>query len=146
MASKKGMPSPMLSFRRFLLPNPPRPYLLPLQSIIQPATIFTPQSVSARFKSNPSKDRHPFQDWAGTSPRDHTVNRVKEGDTTDPEVKGAADSRQEREESGGIANNTKSQATTERDQRQNNRRAKEDHPAAPEPVIGMNDERGEKGH
>jgi hypothetical protein len=35
-----------------------------------------------------------------------------------------------------------SQATSRKDERNNNKRAKEDHPEAPEPVIGMNEERG----
>lgn len=142
MASKKGVPSPTLSLRRYLVPSPPRPYVLPLRSIVQPASLITPQSVRARFQSSSGKNP-PFQEWTGTSQRDHAVNRAKEGDTTDPEVQGAAFSREERKESEGIADSTKSQATTQRDHRQNNPRAKKDHPKAPEPVIGMNDERGE---
>ena len=35
-----------------------------------------------------------------------------------------------------------SQAISRKDERDNNKRAKEDHPEAPEPVIGMNEERG----
>ena len=38
-----------------------------------------------------------------------------------------------------------SQATTQKDHGNNNQRAKEDHPEAPGPVIGMNDERGGVG-
>lgn len=41
---------------------------------------------------------------------------------------------------------TKSQATSQRDVGNNNERAKKDNPEAPEPVIGMNDEKGGKGH
>ena len=41
---------------------------------------------------------------------------------------------------------TSSQATSQRDVRDNNKRAKEEHPEAPEPVIGMNEERGRKGY
>lgn len=36
-----------------------------------------------------------------------------------------------------------SSATTERDLGRNAKRAKEEHPKSPEPIIGMNDERGE---
>lgn len=43
----------------------------------------------------------------------------------------------------GIADNTKSQGMTERGGRKQARKAKEEHPAAPEPIIGMNDERAE---
>ena len=39
-----------------------------------------------------------------------------------------------------------SQATSRRDERQNNKRAEEEHPEAPKPIIGMNEERGTKGH
>ncbi|KEF57487.1 uncharacterized protein A1O9_05404, partial [Exophiala aquamarina CBS 119918] len=35
-----------------------------------------------------------------------------------------------------------SQAISRQDEGDNNKRAKEDHPKAPDPVIGMNDERG----
>lgn len=43
----------------------------------------------------------------------------------------------------GVADNTKSQATTERGGRKQERKAKEEHPAAPKPIIGMNDERAQ---
>ncbi|KAI9697747.1 MAG: hypothetical protein M1836_004423 [Candelina mexicana] len=39
-----------------------------------------------------------------------------------------------------------SSATSERDPKNDNERAQKDHPEAPGPVIGMNDERGPKGH
>jgi hypothetical protein len=35
-----------------------------------------------------------------------------------------------------------SQAISRRDESQGNKKAKQDHPEAPEPVIGMNEERG----
>ena len=41
---------------------------------------------------------------------------------------------------------TQSQATSQKDSRNNNERAEKDHPEAPRPVIGMNEERGSKGH
>lgn len=37
-------------------------------------------------------------------------------------------------------------ATEQRDSRDNTQRAKKDHPEAPDVVIGMQDERGKKGH
>ncbi|KAK8209236.1 hypothetical protein IWZ01DRAFT_483169 [Phyllosticta capitalensis] len=37
-------------------------------------------------------------------------------------------------------------ATARRDETQSTRRAKEEHPEAPDVVIGMQDERGQKGH
>ena len=39
----------------------------------------------------------------------------------------------------------KSSATSEKDTGNNNERAQKDHPEAPGPVIGMNDERGGVG-
>ncbi|KAI9830134.1 MAG: hypothetical protein M1819_005811 [Sarea resinae] len=39
-----------------------------------------------------------------------------------------------------------SQAVSEKDTGNHNARAKKDNPKAPTPVIGMNDERGGKGH
>jgi hypothetical protein len=81
--------------------------------------------------------------WSGASTEDHTINKAKKGDTTDPQAEAAAFGQQEREENRGIADRTKSQATTERDLGRNNKRAKEDHPKAPEPIIGMNDEKGQ---
>lgn len=130
---------------RLLTPNPPRPYLLSIQSILQPATIPTPTSVRVRFKGddvNPRVKNHPVQEWKGSSSEDHAVNRTKRKDTTDPETENSAKGQAEREEYDGIAEKSKSQATTQRDLGQHNKRAKEEHPAAPEPVIGMNDEKG----
>lgn len=37
-------------------------------------------------------------------------------------------------------------AVSGRDEKNMNEKAKKDHPEAPGPVIGMNDERGGKGH
>ncbi|KAI9724674.1 MAG: hypothetical protein M1828_003543 [Chrysothrix sp. TS-e1954] len=39
-----------------------------------------------------------------------------------------------------------SQATSQKDVRNNNERAEKEHPEAPRPVIGMNEERGTKGY
>lgn len=41
---------------------------------------------------------------------------------------------------------SQSQATSERDTGDHNKRAEQDNKEAPKPVIGMNDERGGKGH
>lgn len=69
--------------------------------------------------------------------------RAKEKDETEPETASSAYSIREREENMGIADEAKSQATTEREGRKFERKAKEEHPNAPEPVIGMNDERAQ---
>jgi len=39
-----------------------------------------------------------------------------------------------------------SQAISRKDENDSNKRAAKEHPEAPEPVIGMNEERGSKGH
>lgn len=149
--------------RRALIPNPPRPYLFPLRSIIQPAAFPTPYSVRAQFSSDsqhfesqssteprssrdPKVKGHKVQEWRGSSTEDHATNRAAKNDITDPEVEGVAKGQKEREESAGIADATKSSATTQRDLGQNKKKAKEEHPKAPEPVIGMNDERGSVSH
>lgn len=146
--------------RRSLIPNPPRPHLFPIQSILQPASFPTPHSVRAQFQpenntysqqqhsqyhptSSPKTKKEPkFQDWKGSSTKDHAINRVSRNDITDPEVEGAASGREEHQKNAGIADATKSGATTERDLGQSSKQAKKEHPKAPEPIIGMSDERG----
>lgn len=71
------------------------------------------------------------------------MSRARKHDETDPEAASSASGIREREENRNIADDTKSQATTERDGLKFERKAKKEHPNAPEPVIGMNDERAE---
>lgn len=71
------------------------------------------------------------------------MNRVRKHDETDPETAASAFSIKEREDNRNIADDNKSQATTERDGLKYERKAKAEHPKAPEPIIGMNDERAE---
>ncbi|KAB8237371.1 hypothetical protein ETB97_001588 [Aspergillus alliaceus] len=135
------MPStPASTLHHILTPRPPRLCLLPIQSVWQPAAFHTPRSVRARLNSSIT------QGWKGTSPDDHTVDRRKKGDTTDPTVEGAHSGMKDREESKGIARDDKPQAATERGGVKHGKKAKEEHPKAPEPIIGMNDERAQKGH
>jgi len=98
--------------------------------------------VRARLKGDTAHSKSLFRDWTGTSTEDHAVNRAKKKDITDPEIESTASGLQEHVENDGIADGSKSQATTRRDLGRNNKRAKDEHPAAPEPVIGMNDEKG----
>lgn len=149
--------------RRSLIPNPPRPYLFPLNSILQPASIIPPSSLHVQLKKdgherqkqqqrsqyhqtspqNDNSNKQPkFQEWKGSSTQDHAVNRASRNDITDPEVAGVASGREEHKQNAGVADATKSTATTERDLGQNSKRAKQEFPKAPEPVIGMSDERG----
>jgi hypothetical protein len=145
MPSNPRIPPSASAMRRIFTPCPPRPYVFPLRSILQPASIPTPNSVQTRFKSESvtGKIKRIFNDWKGTSTSDHAVNRAKKEDVTDPQVESTSSGRQERAESEGLADRSKSQATTQRDLGQSSKKAKQEHPKAPEPVIGMGDERGE---
>jgi len=83
--------------------------------------------------------------WSGRKSDEHAVNRS----ANDPQSKAAKEGQEERAKTGGekgTGTGTGSAATSRRDEKDSNRRAKEEHPEAPEPVIGMNEERGGKGH
>jgi len=82
--------------------------------------------------------------WEGRQPEEHAT-RTNDGHNVQTDaVEGG---KQERAKGEG------SQASSEKDVRgrpgmdeTSNEKAKKDHPEAPGPVIGMNDERGGKGH
>lgn len=71
------------------------------------------------------------------------MNRVERGDVTEPETDASEYSMKERKDDYAIADDTKSPATTERDGLKFERKAKKEHPKAPEPIMGMNDDKGE---
>ncbi|KAK6371812.1 hypothetical protein LTS17_008636 [Exophiala oligosperma] len=75
--------------------------------------------------------------WEGRPIEDHAVHRSPH----DPQAEGAKQGMKDHEEL-----KEGSQAISRRDEDQSNKKAKQDHPEAPEPVIGMNEERGSKGH
>ena len=75
------------------------------------------------------------KDWEGRQPSEHVGNR---GDELD--VQSGASQSGKRERASG--DESQSQGTTEKDKGNQNEQAKKDHPEAPGPVIGMNDERG----
>lgn len=135
-----------------LIPHLPRPYVF-LPAISQPFSFPTPNSVRARFKgdertagsthSSSGAKGHHWQDWKGSSTQDHAANKTNRSDINDPETEAVQQGREERTRNEGIADATMSGATTERDLRQNNIKAKKEHPHAPDPIIGMNDEKGE---
>lgn len=82
------------------------------------------------------------KDWEGSSGKNHTTHRVeKENDKTDPQTIGASRTMKDREQNFGSESSGQSGAATETGGRKNAKKAKKDHPKAPEPVIGMNDER-----
>ncbi|KAJ5618883.1 hypothetical protein N7510_002867 [Penicillium lagena] len=116
-----------------LLSRPPRLSILPQL-----------QTVKLSAKSS-TRNSSVFKDWKGSSPDDNAVSRAEKGDRLDPETEAAASGLEEREKNEGIPDNTKSQAKTERGGKKQGKKAKAEHPNAPEPIIGMNDERAEKG-
>lgn len=71
--------------------------------------------------------------WKGRQGDEHTVKR--DGLDVQSEQSHKAMKKHESLEGG-------SQAISRQDEGDNNKRAKQDHPEAPDPVIGMNDERG----
>jgi hypothetical protein len=130
------------TLQNILVPRLPHPYPLRVQSILRPVDLTALSRIHARLVNEKISATRYTGGWSGASGEDHAINRVKKRDVTDPEVKSTAEGQQERTENEGIANGTKSQATTERNLGGSDERTKEEHPAAPEPVIGMNDERG----
>lgn len=74
------------------------------------------------------------KDWDGRQPRDHVTNSDNELDIQSSASKSGKQQRAEESHP--------TSAATEKDTGNNNEKAKKDHPEAPGPVIGMNDERG----
>lgn len=70
--------------------------------------------------------------WGGRSAKDHAVNRT---DQLDVQADSSQESMKQREKG-----EEGSQGISQKDERNNNQRAKEEHPEAPGPVLGMNDE------
>jgi hypothetical protein len=71
--------------------------------------------------------------WEGSKPKDHITQT---DDSHNVHIDGAKGGAADRASSDG------SIAATEKDRGKSNQEAKADHPKAPDPVIGMNDERG----
>ncbi|KAL4984597.1 hypothetical protein BDW68DRAFT_166714 [Aspergillus falconensis] len=127
----------VLSSASPISPHGTRSFLL---STGRPAIRYTSSGVQARHNSGI------MQDWKGAGANKSTAHRVqKEKDNTDPETIAANRTMQDREENFGVGNRGESDAATERGGTKNAEKAKKDHPKATEPVIGMNDERAEKG-
>lgn len=155
------LPSYTASMHCYLLPSQTCPYVSPLRALLQPAPLHGPTIIRARFATDNGSTQskystetshssrssnvngHRFQEWKGSSTQDHATNRAARNDITDPEVEGVAKGIAERQQNSGIADSTLSGATTQRDLRGSAKRAKTEHPKSPEPIIGMNDERGE---
>lgn len=101
-----------------------QPVLHPFRSYPQPLL----SASQCRFASGTS-------DWSGRQPQEHVSNRKDELD-----VQSGASQSGKRERATDDEN--ASQGTSEKDSGNQNEQAKKDHPEAPGPVIGMNDERG----
>ena len=90
-------------------------------------------------RSLPPLTQHRFasgtSDWSGRQAHEHATNRKDELD-----VQSGASQSGKRERA--TDNDNASQGTSEKDSGNQNEQAKKDHPEAPGPVIGMNDERG----
>jgi hypothetical protein len=106
---------------------------LPFQSAIQTPVL---RQLNARNYSI-------TKDWKGSE--EHTTERSKEGDTADIHASSSASGLKERENNQGVADATKSQGMTETGGAKHGKKAKKEHPKAPEPIIGMNDERAKVG-
>lgn len=127
-----------LKLRNKFMPRPPRsfvfvtPVQLTVQSAIPRALGSTVQCYSVIFS-----------DWKGSSKHDNARERAEKGDKNDPAAEASAVGMEERYVNEGVPDSTKSQAATERGGRKFEKKAKEEHPNAPKPIIGMNDERAE---
>lgn len=113
------MPAPKLRIPRRVAINPTHRHTFP--------ATFRPLSTSGP----------PRAAWTGRTPEDHAVNR------TDGKDVQSQPSQQAMKERGKDESN--SFGINERGGEQN-KKAEQDKPHAPKPVIGMNDERGGKGH
>ncbi|KAJ5135510.1 uncharacterized protein N7515_004788 [Penicillium bovifimosum] len=85
------------------------------------------------------------KDWKGSNTEDHIRSRSDKGDNEDVHAEASSSATKEREENAGVGDDSKSGAVTERGGSKSSKKAKQDHPKAPEPVVGMNEERGRKG-
>ncbi|KAL4900973.1 hypothetical protein BDW74DRAFT_160916 [Aspergillus multicolor] len=112
----------------------------PLLSSISRSHILATTSVHARNNSGVTKD------WKGSSGEKSASHRVEhENDTTDPQTIASSRTMKDREENFGVGNRGESDAATERGGLKNQEKVKKDHPKAPTPVLGINDERAQKG-
>ena len=75
------------------------------------------------------------KDWKGRQCDEHTTNR---DDNQNIQVDASQSGKADR----AAGDQGNSQATSQQDKGDQNKQAKKDHPEAPSPVIGMNDERG----
>lgn len=92
-----------------------------------------PFSISSQFCAKNTN----ASDWAGRPASEHVTNR----EDSEPDIQSSA-SKSGKEERAGEPGYAGSGAANEKDPGNQNEQAKKDHPEAPGPVLGMNDERG----
>lgn len=104
--------------------------------LITPLTRSSPLLTHIRIPSNPHQSRRSAADWQGRQADEHLTNRKD-----NLNIQASASKAGKTDRASG-AQESQSQATGEKDAGSQNEQAKKDHPEAPWPVIGMNDERG----
>ncbi|QSS50848.1 hypothetical protein I7I53_06013 [Histoplasma capsulatum var. duboisii H88] len=83
--------------------------------------------------------------WTSSKGEGHNLDRSRRSDTTDPTTKGTAGGLKRKGETTKRKDNSKSNATEERNHEGSTKKAENEFPEAPRPIIGMSDERGQKG-
>jgi hypothetical protein len=120
----------------------PRLSATPVRALHRSARLHVRPSFAAQFASTDANEKgtqNSRPGWSGRPAEDHATQRDRldtQGDASQEGMKKFQD---------GQDQNTKTasgQAITRKDEKNANQRAKDDHPEAPGPVIGMNDERG----
>ena len=108
-------------------------------AIFKPRSTLLPNTITATTTNALPFPRFASASWEGRQPEEHVTNRKDEFDIQSSASKSG---KQERAAAGGDGESGQSSATSEKDHGNQNEKAKKDHPEAPGPVIGMNDERG----
>lgn len=83
------------------------------------------------------------KDWSGRQPSEHITNRTDNLNVQASASHSGQEDRSKGDPSTSEGGGGHSQATTQKDKGNQNEQAQKDHPEAPGPVIGMNDERGQ---
>ncbi len=110
---------------------------VPRVSLPRPAVLRSPLLRNSTTKLRPLSTSSPARDaWSGRDPDEHAVNRTDEKDT---QSKPAHQGMKEKDEGDSQALGVSEKGG------KGNKKAEQDRPEAPKPVIGMNDERGGKG-
>ncbi|KAG5303234.1 hypothetical protein I7I50_09933 [Histoplasma capsulatum G186AR] len=83
--------------------------------------------------------------WTSSNGEGHSLDRSRRSDTTDPTTKRTAGGLKGKGEATKRKDNSKSNATEERNHEGSMKKAENEFPEAPWHIIGMSDERGKKG-